>query len=527
MAERRPERAEASFRAALRSRPQAPDLHVNLALALRAQGQSVAAAHALRTALMLQPRHALALRTLAQLCLADRRWDEAEALLRQRLALEPDNAPAYSELGDLLRQQERRAPALELYEAAHARWPDDIGFLRCLANYLVAERQLDRAAILWARALASHPEDPQSHEDQARFLLMLDRPYESLAACERSLSLDSDRASAHVQRGNVLLSLCDLDGATAAYHEALRLDPTILSAQFGLGMLYLSQGRFEEGLPRYELRLLMADKRDLGRPRWQGEPLDGRTVLLQGEQGFGDTIQFARYAPLLARAGRVLLVVQPALDRLMRTMPGDVEIYSGDAKLPHFDVRCPLLSLPFAFHTSVATIPGETPYLSAPSDRVAFFQARFRALAGLRVGLVWGGTPDYAGAPQRSIPASLLHPLLAVAGVSFVSLQPGGRTLDGVLDLSPDLGNFADAAAAMMALDLIVSVDTAAAHLAGALARPVWLLNRADTDWRWLRDRDTTPWYPTMRIWRQPARDAWPVVIDAVAAALATMAAER
>jgi hypothetical protein len=294
----------------------------------------------------------------------------------------------------------------------------------------------------------------------------------------------------------------------------------------------LLSGRFEEGWKEHEWRWktkhMSASARDFSEPLWSGEAIGDRVLLLHAEQGLGDTLQFCRYVPLILASAKIVLEVQAPLVRLLSRLSGVIEIVKRGNKLPSFDVHCPLLTLPHVFGTTIDTIPATIPYLAADPTHAAEWRKRLAHLDGLRVGLVWAGGQQLPADSRRSIVLDMLAPLAEVSGISFVSLQkgeaaaqtanrPAGLT---VHDFTADLHDFADTAALVDGLDLVISVDTAVAHLAGALGKPVWLLNRFDIDWRWLLDRDDSSWYPTLRQFRQPSPGDWNHVICAVRHAL-------
>jgi hypothetical protein len=330
--------------------------------------------------------------------------------------------------------------------------------------------------------------------------------------------------------------------AELSCREALALRPDYPEARANLALALLTMGRLREGWRAYETRweveAMGAPAPVLSQPRWTGQALNGETVLLYAEQGFGDTLQFCRYAPMVAAAGgRVVLVVPGALRRIMTTLEGVAEIRSEeDGRLPPFDYHCPLLSLPLAFDTTMATIPGPASYLHADPSAWADFLG---GLPGLKVGLVWAGkartAQPHAAAidKRRSMRLADMAPLLSVGGCSFVSLQLGPPASQlqalaedaGLRDVSHRLGDWADTADLIAGLDLVIAVDTAVVHLAGALGKPVWMLNRFDSCWRWFRDRDDTPWYPSMRQFRQTSRGDWAGVIGRVRDALMERAA--
>jgi hypothetical protein len=299
-------------------------------------------------------------------------------------------------------------------------------------------------------------------------------------------------------------------------------------------------GRFEEGWKEFEWRWKKKafSGRNFSAPLWRGEAIGDRTILLHAEQGLGDTLQFCRYALLIACSARIILEVQAPLVRLLSRLPGVMQIVARDDNLPPFDLHCPLMSLPHLFGTTLDTIPAATPYLSADPALAANWQERLAGLDGLRIGLVWAGGQrlDPAAAAvdrRRSTALKALAPLGEVSGVRFVSLQkdgPAAQAADPPHDLmlhdfTTDLHDFEDTAALIVNLDLVISVDTAVAHLAGALGKPVWLLNRFDTDWRWLLNRDDSPWYPTLRQFRQPRPGDWNGAVCAARDALQRLAA--
>jgi hypothetical protein len=303
-------------------------------------------------------------------------------------------------------------------------------------------------------------------------------------------------------------------------------------------MALLAAGDLTAGWREYEWRWktaqLRSGYRDFGKPLWQGEAGAGRTLLIWAEQGFGDTLQFCRFAPLAAARGwRVVMVVQKALVRLLGSLPGVDQVLPSGAVMPPIDSQCPMLSLPLALGITLDTIPCAPSYLSADPSHVAAWKARLPPLCGerLRVGLVWAGNPGRSPVlsavdRRRSMPPELLASLLGIDGVAFFSLQKGSHALSGrpgLIDVMAEMTDFADTAALVANLDLVISVDTAVAHLASAVGTQVWMLDRFDPCWRWLTGRRDSPWYPGLRIYRQPEHGAWSAVVSAVAADLQTI----
>jgi hypothetical protein len=337
--------------------------------------------------------------------------------------------------------------------------------------------------------------------------------------------------------------------AALSFDRALALERDNPAASFELGFLQLTLGEFRKGWPLYEARFrvpaLAIPARDFGVTRWTGtQPLAGKTILVNAEQGLGDTIQFARYLPLLIEQhAAVVFEVMPQLKALMRLLPGGIQIVSRGEHLPRVDYHCPLLSLPLACDTQLATIPRTIPYLAADPVRIAAWAPSLHRLPGFRVGIAWQGNVQVERliwARGRSIPLVALAPLADLPGVSLVSLQkgPGAGQLsqvafrDRVLDLGEELDRgsdaFLDTAAVMAGLDLVISSDTAIAHLAGALGRPVWVALNASPDWRWLLDRTDSPWYPTLRLFRQSGGSSgWDAVVADLVTALAPLVPQR
>src|SRR5262249_4226980 len=319
--------------------------------------------------------------------------------------------------------------------------------------------------------------------------------------------------------------------AITHFRRASSLRPDYAEAQLADAFLLLQMGDFAHGLPQLEWRWRLPEKtpRNFSAPLWRGESLDAKTILLPGEQAFGDSMMLLRYAPMVAaRGARVVIEVPRALERLAgRLAGGPYTVLAAGMPLPPFDVHCPLMSLPLTFGTTVETIPATIPYFAVAPDGVARWRARFATAAGMKVGLVWAGNPIHKNDALRSIARDRLAPLLELAGLQWYSLQVGERSADlaelpsgRITDLAAELTDFAETAAAISALDLVIGVDTAVVHLAGALGKPVWILQPFDPDWRWLLDRGESPWYPSARLVRQQTPDDWDNVIASVRTAL-------
>ena len=451
--------------------------------------------------------------------------DEAAGAYRQALGLAPDHAPLHNNLGSALHEAGRTEAAAECYRKAIVLAPDQIAAYHNLGSLLRDSGRLAEAEACFLPALLLAPHSPDLQGGRASLSLYQGRLDRAIAGWRAMIALQPERADAYINLAGARCQQGSLALAEQAYRLALTLAPDHGEARFNLSLLLLLTGRFAEGWPGYEerwkTRQLAKERRSFSQPQWRGEEAAGKTILLHAEQGFGDALQFCRYAPLVkARGLRVLLEVQPPLHRLLASLEGcDRVVARGDA-LPPFDLHSPLMSLPLALGMkSLGDIPASIPYIRT--------EKRYSLPAsGRKVGVAWAGAPR-ADSPEqaafdrrRSLPDAALAQLLAVPDVQFVSLQKGRPASIGMIDLMAGMADFADTAALIAELDLVISVDTAIAHLAGAMGKPVWLLNRFDTDWRWLTDRPDTPWYPTMRIFRQCSPGDWAGLIDDVVDAL-------
>ena len=570
----RPEPAVALIGAAIRLEAGRAAYHGNLAQALRALGRLDAAEASCLQALALDPDSVPVLSTLGGILRAAGRLAEAEACYRRAVALKPGFAEGHNNLGNVLRAQGRPAEAAASLRAALDLAPGQpaiavnfAGVLGELGRHAEAElvyrdvlaRQSDRAEALFGlglvlrklarpeeaascfrAALARQPEHPETLVNLASTLLDLARQDEAEPLFRAALRLKPDLVPAHYGLGRALFERGFLAEAETCCRAVLRLDPGHVWSHFNLAHLLLLTGRFEEGWAHYDWRTQLpgAVRRDFAVPLWEGGPIEGKTLLVHTEQGFGDTLQFCRYLPLLARRARVVAEVPAPLFRLLASLPGLACLVVQGAPLPDFDLQCPLLSLPRRLGTTLETIPATVPYLTADPRLSAAWRARLAPLPGLRVGLAWAGgvrpdQPELAAVDaRRSIALARLAPLAAIEGVSFVSLQKGDAAAQAapptslaLHDFTGELADFADTAALIANLDLVISVDTSVAHLAGALGKPVWLLNRFDPCWRWLLGRDDSPWYPTLRQFRQPSSGDWDSVIAAAGTALHQRAA--
>jgi tetratricopeptide (TPR) repeat protein len=497
--------ALASHERAIALEPGFAMAHSNRAIALTGLGRREEALDSCDRAIALQPRFAPAHNNRGLTLQALKRHDEAVASYQRAVALQPDLAEAHNNLATVLRDLGRAEEALQSLECARRLRPGITGLHMNLGNTL---RDLQ------------HPE-------------------EALASYDRALLEEPDRPALHCNRGAALADLNRVGEAIASFDRAIALDGAHAEAHFNKSRSLLLSGQLEEGFRLLEWRSRLAAQkvtRSPPRPLWLGdEDIAGKRVLLHSEQGLGDTIQFCRYARLVeARGAHVVLAVQPQLRQLLRGLSPTIELIAEGTLPDEFDYHCPLLSLPLAFRTTLGTIPAEGPYLAADPERAERWR-QVLGSAGFRVGVCWQGTrnPIDIG---RSFALDRYRALATIPGVRLISLQKGhgveqlptrppAMAVEELGDFDGGVDAFLDTAAVMRNLDLVITSDTAVAHLAGALGCPAWVALKHAPDWRWLLERDDSPWYPTLRLFRQPRRGDWDSVFSAIRAALLDVSA--
>ncbi|HEX4146742.1 MAG TPA: tetratricopeptide repeat protein [Pirellulales bacterium] len=462
--------------------------------------------------------------------------DEALARFEQALVLKPNYADAHNNAGSVLLSQGRLVQAAARYTQALALDPNNADAHNNLGSVLLHQGRLAEAAAHYTRALAIRPDHAEAHNNLGNALVEQGLLVEAAARFEQAVALRSDYAEAHNNLGSVLVSQGRLDEAAARYRQAIALRPDYAEPQLGLATCYLATGDYQRGWPANEARLRVTGfVPPAGIPRWTGEPLAGRSLLLVPEQGLGDAIQFLRYIrPLKELGARVVLACPKALGRLLASHSDVDELFilGSAAALPRVDFYLPLMSAPAALLATTSAIPADVPYLWADPRLTEHWRQELAGIAGLKIGIVWQGSREYRSDRWRSIPLARFAPLARLPGVRLISLQKGFGSEQvatvgfPVLDLSGQLdqvaGPFMDTAAVIGNLDLVVSPDTAIAHLAGALGAPVWLALQSSPDWRWMRDRDDSPWYPTARLFRQSRFGQWPDVFERMAKAIQT-----
>lgn len=517
------DQAIAAYRRLLRRQPDLPEVHNNLGAALLKTNDLAGAEAAFREAIRQRPAFAEALTNLATLLIKADRFAAAVPVAEAARAAAPDRAGLCEMHGDALRGAERFDDAIAAYQAALALNPSQASARFGMAETYRLQRDIPAAEALARALVQDFPRAWQAHHDLANILRHAGRFAESADAYRAAAALHESAATLS-PLGMVLRDLNQLEDSRAVLQRALALDPANNDVRYNLAATYLTEGKLAEGFALYDSRNEKFRPAALPGPNWTGGPVRGRTILVAAEQGLGDTLQFIRYLPPLADLGAtVILRAHRPLLRLLNGFPGVARLVANDDPLPAYDFQVRLMSLPHLLRRAHDPMPIDLPYLAADPGAAAAWRSRLASFPGLKIGLAWAGNPGFGADHLRSIAPGLLRPLLAVPGVTFVSLQKGAAPPADLplQDWTGDLDDMLDTASLIAALDLVISVDTAVAHLAGALGRPVWLLNRFDTCWRWLTGRDDSIWYPSLRLFRQQAPGDWPSSIAAASEALA------
>jgi Flp pilus assembly protein TadD len=537
----RPDEAREQYRLALTLSPAYPEAFANL---LRQPRPDDNASALLEHFCRLRLAAANELLAIADSRLLSGRPADARLAYRAAVALEPATVQAYVNLGATASREKDYLRAATAYRRALRLSPDHPGAWNNLASAVWELNDGPGATGFCRRSVALKPDHPDPYANLGYVLRSQARDgddfAEAAALCRRALQLNPSHVSALNNLGIVNLDLGRLDEAERLFRRTLEAEPQHPDARFNLSLALLKAGRLKEGWDYYEARWETGQLPTVNTQlrSWQGEPLNGATILLHAEQGHGDTLHFVRYAPLVAAlGGRVVLAVQPALKRLVAGMPGVAAVHALTDAFPAPDFHCPLMSLPRLLGTELGTIPSGIPYLYPPAEVIAEWLGRPLPGAGLRVGLVWSGDPRPGllranlTDRRRSMTLRDLAPLAEAPNVRFVNLQMGGAAAQladppagmDIHDPMGDVTDFADTAALVLRLDLVITVDTSVAHLVGAIGKPVWVLSRYDGCWRWLLDREDTPWYPTMRLFRQNKSGEWASVVKRVAEELAAL----
>jgi tetratricopeptide (TPR) repeat protein len=501
------------------------EILIRQAISLHQQGNLVGAEALYKKALNVDPNDFDALHMLGIINAQRGSFEEAEKYLRKALSIDKTIVPCFHSHGTILCKLKRYEEAIESYDSAIKLAPNHAPIYSDLGNAHYELKRYDEALVAYGEALALKPDFADAWCGRGNSLFDLNRLDEANAAYDKALSFKPDLENAWLGRGNVFSSLNRNEEAFTCYNKAISLKKDLADAYWNKSLLKLSLGEYEEGWQLYEWRWkvksLTSPVRNFSQPLWLGNSsIAGKAILVHSEQGFGDTIQFYRYIQKLKELGcEIVFETQAALVPLIKAQSDNVKIISQGEALPRFDVHCPLLSLPLAFKTTLETIPAKVPYLFPPSEKLELWRTKLGTKSKFRIGLAWSGRllPDF----RRSVPLELLLPIMSEKA-EWHSLQKEVREDDrgslesnlSIIDHSRSLNDFSDTAALIAQLDLVISIDTAVAHLAGALGKPVWILLPFHPDFRWLRDREDSPWYPTARLFRQTRDGEWGDVID-------------
>lgn len=528
--------AKECYSRAIAQNPDHSEAHNNLGIVQKDLGDLDSAEKSFRRALAVNPNFVEAHVNLGNV-LSDRgKFEGAKESYSRAISLKPDYAMAYSNLGNTLNELGDFGAAKETCEHAIALAPDSAEAHNNLGIALLQLGELDAAKKSCQKAIAIFPGYANAHSNLGAILNELGELGKARESCNHAISLEPRLADAYNNLGRIFLSLCDPSAARKNFEHALTIRPDHPSTKFNIGYVSLLMGDFEDGWKGYEARREMREFiphiRSFPQPYWDGSPLDGRTILLHAEQGLGDSIQYLRYIKKIAgHGGKIVVELQAALAPLAAQIKEIDTFVPRGEPFPDFDVHAGLLSLPFLFETRLDTIPTEVPYLG-PGNAPCVFD--FSQSGKFKVGFVWGGNPEHKNDRNRSLDASYFGPLLKTPNTAFFSLQVGDREAElsetdfssNVTNLGSTLRDFGATASAIGQLDLVICVDTSVAHLAGAMAKPVWLLLPIAPDFRWLLDRDDSPWYPTMRLFRQPKTGDWNSVFSDVSRELKRLVAK-
>ncbi|HEX3756663.1 MAG TPA: tetratricopeptide repeat protein [Rhizomicrobium sp.] len=537
----RPQHGAALIGRAVAIAPHFAQAHVSLGSALLTLGQLAEALASFNRAITLDPRNANAHYNRALALLRLDRAAEALAGFDHAVALNPGHAEAYLNRGSVLIDLGRAADAVLAFDRAIALRPN---FAEAWCNRGLAQRMLKRfddALASYERAVGLNPGSAQVHYNRGNTLSDLKRWEEAVASFDRAIALEPASCETHVNRAQALTELKRLDEALAGYDRAIALNPGMAVPYLNKSQVLLLSGRFGEGWPLYEYRKKLVEPILSEAPAatpWLGDlDIRGKTLLVESERGLGDIIQFARYAHLAQDLGaKVVLATPGRLVRLMEGLIPSIEIVGADALSASCDFRIALLSMPLAFKNDADTIPGRVPYLRAEPELVRKWRTRI-GHRGFKIGICWQGS-RLAGAMDRSFSVAEFRNIARIPNLRLISLQKGGgteqlrdlpagmavETLGEDFDSGPDA--FIDTAAVMDSLDLVITADTAIAHLAGALGQPCWVALKHVPDWRWLLDRSDSPWYPTLTLFRQPVDGNWAGLFAEVEARLAEIISE-
>lgn len=517
------------------------EAYSNLGNALKDLGRLEEAANSLARAIQIKPDYAKAFSNFGNVLRELKLFDQAIASYERAIALDPSFAEAYSNLGVTLQASKRSNEALNSYERAIALDPHLVEAYSNLGNLLKENNQLEEALEIYGRAIEIKPDSPEAYSNRGVTLQELGRFEEAVENFDRAIELKPDYAESFSNRGNALKALQRIKESVKSFDRAIEISPNYAAAHLNKSFVLLLGGEYREGWSLHEWRWqqenLKREADSFSKPLWLGiEDIKNKIILLHAEQGLGDVIQFCRYAKLVKDLGaKVLLEAPKRLVALLRQLDYvDVLLERGESR-PAFDFHCPLMSLPMVFGTELTSIPMSSPYLRADEVKVQYWKAKLVRKNRLKVGVVWNGgfRPDqpelWATNERRNIPLDVFSNGLNLLDADFFSLQKGDPAESEIRDremqywpdgnfhnYASELNDFTDTAALIENLDIVLSVDTSTAHLAAAMGKPTWILNRYDTCWRWLLDRDDSPWYGAVKLYRQSSDFDWEPVFARV-----------
>ncbi|NJK74606.1 MAG: tetratricopeptide repeat protein [Microcoleus sp. SU_5_6] len=517
------------FKNALFLQPDLIEAATNLAVTLHQIGNLAEATTYYQRAIHIDPNCAQAQNNLGILLQSQGKIAEAVTCFQRAIELNPVYVKALNNLGATLQEMGEQKSAIVYFNQALSVKSNFVPALVNLGAAMQSQGQIEEAKRLYQQSIAAEPNNPKGYYQLGSLCLEIGKAEEAVFSLERAIALQPNYVEALNNLGSALEEIGELHRAISCYQKALDVDANCVKAHFNLGLALLLTGDLPRGFAEYEWRWQTDQAKKLQRvhfqqPLWDGSDLHGKTILLRSEQGLGDAMQFLRYVEIVqSKGGKIIVSCYQELKRLFKQIPGIEQVAVKIEELPEFQVQAPLMSLPYILGTNLDNIPTNIPYLAAPPN----WQFSLESDRNLKVGIVWAGSSEHLKDFQRSCHLSYFLKLLDVTGASFYSLQKqvsaGDRTLLNqipVIDLSDNLNDFADTAAVISQLDLVICVDTAVAHLAGALGKPVWILLAFMPDWRWLLDREDSPWYPTARLFRQQTAGDWEPVFDRLKTAL-------
>lgn len=527
--------AEGLFRQVIEARPDFGEAHYHLGNLEMSLGRLQDAVTSYRNAIALRGDCFEFHFNLSVVLFRLNQFGEAAQSYRRALQCSPDDTGALYSLGVALQHSGDLKAAADAYRRALEQDPDHASALSNLAAILLEIGETDGAQALLARSIAIEGNSPDTLCNFGKLQLMRGESKTAIEYFSKALAIDPFHARSLSNLGFIFEVLGDVRASKQCYEIALLHHPDSSQARFGLGTMQLAEGNFAEGWQNYEARWDTVQFRNerarFAQPQWRGEEIRGARVLVHNEQGLGDTMQFVRYVPMLASLGAtVYVLVQPAVRRLLQNIEGAQQVFAPGEQLPEFEMQCSLLSLPLAFRTELAGIPARIPYIKASEQAAQFWSQQLNANR-FRVGIVWSGNPKHSRERDRSVPVEQLALLSRIKGTAFYSLQkgPSAAQIDSlgsdlhVINVEEPTNDFADTAAIVSNLDLVITIDTSVAHLAGGMGKRVWILLHSAPDWRWLRGREDSPWYPSARLFRQTVAGNWDDVLKRVEAELRSL----